>query len=215
MVADVSAVVKAPKGADALSDVLTVDEVARLLDAATVDGSTDPVVLRDRALLEFTYAAGCRIPETISASLGDAGLGEHITRLMSRDSKQRLVPLGSYARRAITVYLNAGHGKLEQCSSIKISERRALFFNKRGRCTSRRSVWEIIRATGKRAGTTEPLHPHALCHSFTTYLIQGSADVRIVQELLGHASMTTTQIYAHVSPETSIETYLISHPRAQ
>ena len=199
--ADVSAAVKAPKGASTLPDVLTVDEVTRLLDAAAVGGSTD--------------ATGCRVSEATGANLDDIDLDEHIARLMGKGSKQRLVPLGSYACRAITAYLNAGRGELEQRSSAKIPERRALFLNKRGKRISRQSVWEIVKATGERAGITKPLHPHTLRHSFATHLIQGGADVRTVQELLGHASVTTTQIYTHVSPETLIETYLTSHPRAR
>ena len=106
-----------------------VDEVTRLLDAAAVGGSTDPVVLRDKALLEFMYATGCRVSEATGANLDDIDLDEHIARLMGKGSKQRLVPLGSYACRAITAYLNAGRGELEQRSSAKIPERRALFLN--------------------------------------------------------------------------------------
>ena len=225
---DVSATVKAPKSAQMLPDVLTIDEVSRLLDAipdphgtdaargrAGIGALPDAVLLRDRALLEFMYATGCRVSEATGANLDDIDLGEHIARLMGKGSKQRLVPLGSYACRAITAYLNAGRGELEQRSSAKIPERRALFLNKRGKRISRQSVWEIVKATGERAGITKPLHPHTLRHSFATHLIQGGADVRTVQELLGHASVTTTQIYTHVSPETLIETYLTSHPRAR
>ena len=163
------------------------DEVTRLLDAAAVGGSTDPVVLRDKALLEFMYATGCRVSEATGANLDDIDLDEHIARLMGK----------------------------EQRSSAKIPERRALFLNKRGKRISRQSVWEIVKATGERAGITKPLHPHTLRHSFATHLIQGGADVRTVQELLGHASVTPTQIYTPVSPETLIETYLTSHPRAR
>ena len=225
---DVSATVKAPKSAQMLPDVLTIDEVSRLLDAipdphgtdaargrAGIGALPDAVLLRDRALLEFMYATGCRVSEATGANLDDIDLDEHIARLMGKGSKQRLVPLGSYACRAITAYLNAGRGELEQRSSAKIPERRALFLNKRGKRISRQSVWEIVKATGERAGITKPLHPHTLRHSFATHLIQGGADVRTVQELLGHASVTTTQIYTHVSPETLIETYLTSHPRAR
>ena len=165
--ADVAASVKAPKGASVLPDVMSVDEVSRLLDAAAVGGSTDPVVL------------------------------------------------GSYARNSVVVYLNAGRGELERRSTAKVPERRALFLNKRGKRISRQSVWEIVKTAGERAGITKPLHPHTLRHSFATHLIQGGADVRTVQELLGHASVTTTQIYTHVSPEALIETYLTAHPRAR
>ena len=213
--ADVAASVKAPKGASVLPDVLSVDEVSRLLDAAAVGGSTDPVVLRDKALLEFMYATGCRVSEAVGTNLDDIDLEEKVVRLMGKGSKQRLVPLGSYARNSVVVYLNAGRGELERRSTAKVPERRALFLNKRGKRISRQSVWEIVKTAGERAGITKPLHPHTLRHSFATHLIQGGADVRTVQELLGHASITTTQIYTHVSPEALIETYLTAHPRAR
>ena len=213
--ADVAASVKAPKGASVLPDVLSVDEVSRLLDAAAVGGSTDPVVLRDKALLEFMYATGCRVSEAVGTNLDDIDLEEKVVRLMGKGSKQRLVPLGSYARNSVVGYLNAGRGELERRSTAKVPERRALFLNKRGKRISRQSVWEIVKTAGERAGITKPLHPHTLRHSFATHLIQGGADVRTVQELLGHASVTTTQIYTHVSPEALIETYLTAHPRAR
>ena len=213
--ADVAASVKAPKGASVLPDVLSVDEVSRLLDAAAVGGSTDPVVLRDKALLEVMYATGCRVSEAVGTNLDDIDLEEKVVRLMGKGSKQRLVPLGSYARNSVVVYLNAGRGELERRSTAKVPERRALFLNKRGKRISRQSVWEIVKTAGERAGITKPLHPHTLRHSFATHLIQGGADVRTVQELLGHASVTTTQIYTHVSPEALIETYLTAHPRAR
>ena len=213
--ADVAASVKAPKGASVLPDVLSVDEVSRLLDAAAVGGSTDPVVLRDKALLEFMYATGCRVSEAVGTNLDDIDLEEKVVRLMGKGSKQRLVPLGSYARNSVVAYHNAGRGELERRSTAKVPERRALFLNKRGKRISRQSVWEIVKTAGERAGITKPLHPHTLRHSFATHLIQGGADVRTVQELLGHASVTTTQIYTHVSPEALIETYLTAHPRAR
>lgn len=213
--ADVAASVKAPKGASVLPDVLSVDEVSRLLDAAAVGGSTDPVVLRDKALLEFMYATGCRVSEAVGTNLDDIDLEEKVVRLMGKGSKQRLVPLGSYARNSVVAYLNAGRGELECRSTAKVPERRALFLNKRGKRISRQSVWEIVKTAGGRADITKPLHPHTLRHSFATHLIQGGADVRTVQELLGHASVTTTQIYTHVSPEALIETYLTAHPRAR
>ena len=213
--ADVAASVKAPKGGSVLPDVLSVDEVSRLLDAAAVGGSTDPVVLRDKALLEFMYATGCRVSEAVGTNLDDIDLEEKVVRLMGKGSKQRLVPLGSYARNSVVAYLNAGRGELERRSTAKVPERRALFLNKRGKRISRQSVWEIVKTAGERAGITKPLHPHTLRHSFATHLIQGGADVRTVQELLGHASVTTTQIYTHVSPEALIETYLTAHPRAR
>jgi len=222
---DVSACVKAPKSAETLPDVLTVDEVARLLDAIPVSQShpsgtdspeepDDPVMLRDKALLEFLYATGARVSEACGSNLDDIDLDEKVARLMGKGSKQRLVPVGGYACEAIARYLRGGRPRLE-AKAKGPAERRALFLNKRGKRLSRQSVWEIIREAGRRAHIDKPLHPHTLRHSFATHLIQGGADVRTVQELLGHASVTTTQIYTHVSPESLIETYLTSHPRAR
>jgi integrase/recombinase XerD len=159
------------------------------------------------------YATGSRVSEAVGADLNDIDLDEHVARLTGKGSKQRLVPVGGYAQEALAAYLNAGRPLLER-KGKGVPERRAIFLNKRGRRLSRQSVWEIIRIAGERAHIDRPLHPHTLRHSFATHLIQGGADVRTVQELLGHASVTTTQIYTHVSPENLIETYLTSHPRA-
>ena len=200
---DVAAQVKAPKGATTLPDVLTVDEVASLLDAIPVsqnrpqsegmeDMPDDPAMLRDKALLEFMYATGARVSEACGANLDDVDLESNVARLMGKGGRPQL-----------------------ESKAKGPTERRALFLNKRGKRLSRQSVWEIIRAAGERAHIDKPLHPHTLRHSFATHLIQGGADVRTVQELLGHASVTTTQIYTHVSPENLIETYLTSHPRAR
>ncbi|KAB8286795.1 site-specific tyrosine recombinase XerD [Bifidobacterium avesanii] len=213
--ADVSAAVKAPKAPATLPDVLTIDEVSALLNAAGVGDGTDPVSMRDRALLEFMYATGARVSEAVGANLDDVDLDERVARLMGKGSKQRLVPFGSYACEAMRRYLNMGRPALERQGRGPVPERRAVFLNKRGRRLSRQSVWEIIKAACARAHITKSLHPHTLRHSFATHLIQGGADVRSVQELLGHASVTTTQIYTHVSPENLIETYLTSHPRAR
>ncbi|WP_417852290.1 site-specific tyrosine recombinase XerD [Bifidobacterium erythrocebi] len=218
---DVSAAVKAPKGASTLPDVLTVDEVARLLDCMLVpapDCAMDvpnAVLLRDKALLEFMYATGCRVSEAVGTDLSDIDMDERVARLMGKGSKQRLVPVGEYACAALKRYLDEGRCVLEGCAKSKAPERRAVFLNKRGQRMSRQSVWEVVNQAGKRAHIDKPLHPHTLRHSFATHLIQGGADVRTVQELLGHASVTTTQIYTHVSPENLIETYLTAHPRAR
>ncbi|OXM99482.1 site-specific tyrosine recombinase XerD [Bifidobacterium vansinderenii] len=211
---DVSEGVKPPKGPSTLPDVLSVDEVSKLLDAAAPKGATDPVSLRDRALLEFMYATGCRVSEAVGADLADIDLDQRVARLTGKGSKQRLVPVGSYACAAMHAYLNDGREPLMRKAKSN-PELRAIFLNKRGRRLSRQSVWEIVRIAGERAHIDKPLHPHTLRHSFATHLIQGGADVRTVQELLGHASVTTTQIYTHVSPQVLMETYLTSHPRAR
>lgn len=224
---DASATVKAPRGAQHLPDVLTIDEVARLLDAVPVGGGTgitgaddaaadaDPIPLRDKALLEFMYATGCRVSEACGTDLADLDLNERVVRLTGKGSKQRLVPVGGVACEALRRYLDRSRPWLESRHRSKAAERRALFLNKRGARISRQSVWEVVKSAGERAHIDRPLHPHTLRHSFATHLIQGGADVRTVQELLGHASVTTTQIYTHVSPETLIETYLTSHPRSR
>ena len=218
---DVAATVKAPKGAGTLPDVLTVDEVARLLEAvpqpggADVAGVEDAVLVRDRALLELMYATGARVSEIVGADIDDMDFDEHVIRVTGKGSKQRLVPVGGYACQALQRYLDEARPVLGRRKRSGSAERRALFLNKRGCRLSRQSVWEVVKAAGERAHITKPLHPHTLRHSFATHLIQGGADVRTVQELLGHASVTTTQIYTHVSPESLIEAYLTAHPRAR
>ena len=220
---DVSAAVKAPKWASVLPDVLTVDEVARLLDAVPQPdphvsdghGLENAVLLRDKALLELMYATGARVSEAVGADLDDVDFDERVIRLTGKGAKQRLVPVGRYACEALRRYLDAARPVLQRRRTSGQPELRALFLNKRGRRLSRQSVWEVVRTAGERAHLDKPLHPHTLRHSFATHLIQGGADVRTVQELLGHASVTTTQIYTHVSPEALIETYLTAHPRAR
>lgn len=218
---DVAATVKAPKGAGTLPDVLTVDEVARLLEAVPQPGSTgvagveDAVLVRDRALLELMYATGARVSEIVGADIDDMDFDEHVIRVTGKGSKQRLVPVGGYACQALQRYLDEARPVLGRRKRSGSAERRALFLNKRGCRLSRQSVWEVVKAAGERAHIAKPLHPHTLRHSFATHLIQGGADVRTVQELLGHASVTTTQIYTHVSPESLIEAYLTAHPRAR
>ncbi|KFI81475.1 site-specific tyrosine recombinase XerD [Bifidobacterium psychraerophilum] len=211
---DVSEGVKAPKSPQSLPDVLSIEEVGDLLEAAGSGDAQDPVALRDKALLEFMYATGARVSEAVGLDLGDVDLESSVAKLTGKGSKQRLVPIGSYAREAMARYLNMGRPDLQR-RARRQPELSAVMLNKRGRRLSRQSVWEIVQQAGQRAGITRPLHPHTLRHSFATHLIQGGADVRTVQELLGHASVTTTQIYTHVSPENLIEAYLLAHPRAR
>lgn len=213
VVADVSAAVKPPKNAQTLPDVLTVEQVSALLDAATpvVD---DPVQLRDKALLEFLYATGCRVSEATGADLNDVDMENRLVKLTGKGNKQRLVPLGSYALKALEQYVAQGRERLE-AKSTGARERRAIFLNKRGKRLSRQSAWEVIAQAGERAHLPVALHPHTLRHSCATHLLAGGMDVRTVQEMLGHASVTTTQRYTHVTPDALIETYIMSHPRAR
>lgn len=211
---DVSQSVKAPKSAETLPDVLDVDEVTRLLDAVHTTDREDAQGLRDSALLESMYATGARVSEIVGANLDDIDLDERVIRLMGKGSKQRLVPFGDYAARAVRQYLAYGRPALQTRAKGE-QERRALFLNLRGKRLSRQSAWEIIMRAGERAHITRPLHPHTLRHSFATHLLQGGADVRTVQELLGHASVKTTQLYTHVTPDALVETYMTAHPRAK
>lgn len=219
--------VRPPKAASDLPDVLTIDEVERLLQAACPDAAyregaeqaagqpADPVALRDRALLEFMYATGCRVSEAVGLDLTDMDLEERLARVTGKGSKQRLVPMGSYAVAAMKRYLESARPVLQARARSKGQEFQAVFLNKRGARISRQSVWEVVRTCAQRAGINKPIHPHTLRHSCATHLLQGGADVRTVQEMLGHASVTTTQIYTHVTPQTLIETYVMSHPRAR
>ncbi|NEG70088.1 site-specific tyrosine recombinase XerD [Bifidobacterium choloepi] len=213
---DPSAQVRAPKSAERLPEALTVDEVTRLLDAVR-PVSGQPVEYRDAAMLELLYATGARVSELCALNLDDIDFDERVVRLTGKGAKQRLVPFGQYAAAALGEYLDHGRPSLEANVNRKTAspERRAVFLNKRGRRISRQSVWEVLSNAGQKAHLTSPLHPHTLRHTFATHLIQGGADVRSVQELLGHASVRTTQVYTHVSPETLKETYLLSHPRAR
>lgn len=210
---DISRKIKAPKTSSQLPQVLSVEEVAKLIDAASIGDGTDPISLRDRALLEFLYATGARVSEAIGTNLGDLDFDEHVARLTGKGSKQRLVPFGSYAVDALMRYLNMGRGPLQRAAK-GTQETSAVFLNKRGKRLSRQSAWEIIRRCASRARLCKPVHPHSLRHSFATHLIQGGADVRTVQKLLGHASVSTTQVYMHITPTTLMEEYVTAHPRA-
>lgn len=237
---DPSAEVKAPKQSEHLPDVLSISEVERVIDAAGGFGSTDAVSLRDRALVEFLYATGARVSEAVGLKFEDIDLAESVVRLSGKGQKQRLVPIGKCAVRALRDYLDkarpilASRAQKSQASasaasnsssksslnsssnaSSKCANSHMIFLNKRGKSLSRQSAWEAISRAGKMAKIGKELHPHTLRHSFATHLISGGADVRTVQELLGHASVTTTQIYTHISPDALMEAYVMSHPRAR
>lgn len=232
---DPSAEVKAPKQSEHLPDVLSISEVERVIDAAGGFGSTDAVSLRDRALVEFLYATGARVSEAVGLKFEDIDLAESVVRLSGKGQKQRLVPIGKCAVSALRDYLDkarpilASRAQKSEASastasnsssnssnaSSKSANSHMIFLNKRGKSLSRQSAWEAISHAGKMAKIGKELHPHTLRHSFATHLISGGADVRTVQELLGHASVTTTQIYTHISPDALMEAYVMSHPRAR
>lgn len=207
--ADPTAAVSPPRPPGRLPKAISVDQVERLLAAASV-GDT-PAALRDRALLEVLYGCGGRISEVIGLDIDDVDTEGGVVRLRGKGGKERLVPLGSYAVAALGAYLVRGRPTMS--SGGKGTP--AIFLNQRGGRLSRQSAWAILRATAERAGLGGHLTPHTLRHSFATHLLEGGADVRVVQELLGHASVTTTQIYTLVTVQRLREVYAQSHPRAR
>ncbi len=210
--ADPASDVHPPMAGTRLPKAITVDEVTRILEVA---GSDTPTGLRDRALLEFLYSTGARISEAVGLDVDDVSVpadldGPAVVRLFGKGSKERLVPLGSYAAKAIDAYLVRGRPVL----AAKGKGTPALFLNARGGQISRQSAWTILKTAAEKAGIAKDVSPHTLRHSFATHLLEGGADVRVVQELLGHASVTTTQVYTLVTAETLREVYAAAHPRA-
>ena len=192
-----------------LPKAIGTDEVVRLLDASGVGDGALP--LRDRALLEVLYGTGARISEAVGLDVDDLDLEAGAVRLLGKGGKERVVPLGSYACEAVQVWLVRGRPAL----SAKGRAGPALFLNQRGARLSRQSAWAIIRTAAERADLSGEVSPHTLRHSFATHLLDGGADVRVVQELLGHASVTTTQVYTMVTVQQLREVYAQSHPRAR
>ncbi|KJL45923.1 Tyrosine recombinase XerD [Microbacterium hydrocarbonoxydans] len=195
-----------PKAPRRLPKALTIDQVGRLLTAPSAD---DPIGIRDRALLELLYATGARVSEAVGLDVDDLAHGD-VLRLRGKGSKERIVPIGSYARDAIDAYLT----RVRPGLAAKGRSSARLFLGARGAPLSRQSAWLVIRAAAETAQITAEISPHTLRHSFATHLLQGGADVRVVQELLGHASVATTQIYTHVSVDALRDIYATSHPRA-
>jgi len=196
-----------PKTPQRLPKALTIEQVERLLAAPPAD---EPIGIRDRALLELMYATGARVSEAVSLDVDDLAYGD-VLRLRGKGDKERIVPIGSFARMAIDAYLT----RVRPALAAKGRASARLFLGARGAPLSRQSAWLVIRAAADRAHITAEVSPHTLRHSFATHLLQGGADVRVVQELLGHASVATTQIYTHVSVDTLRDVYATAHPRAR
>jgi integrase/recombinase XerD len=201
--------VKPPVPARRLPKAISVEEVERLLEAAGSDQT--PLALRDRALLELLYGTGARISEAVGLAVDDVDRGSGLVRLDGKGGKQRMVPVGSYAQRAVEAYLVRSRPLLSAAGRGTP----ALFLNARGGRLSRQSAWTVLRSAAERAGLTARVSPHTLRHSFATHLLDGGADVRVVQELLGHASVTTTQVYTLVTVDRLREVYATAHPRAR
>lgn len=209
---DVAREVRPPAPAKRLPKALPVDVVVALLEAAGGDGESDtPSRLRDRALLELLYSCGARISEVTALDVDDIDAESRSVVLLGKGGKQRVVPIGRPALAALDAYLVRGRPALVKTSNP------ALFLNVRGGRLSRQSAWQVLTTAAERAGIdTSVTHvsPHTLRHSFATHLLEGGADVRVVQELLGHASVTTTQVYTLVTVQALREVYAQAHPRA-
>ena len=191
---------------------LSEEDVARLIDAVVGD---DALALRDRALLELLYATGARISEVCGLSLGDLDLESGMVRLYGKGSKERLVPVGSCARRAVDRWLENGRAELAPTRWSRRGDAEAVFLDRRGQRLSRQAAWAVVVRHGERAGLKGHLSPHVLRHSCATHMLDHGADLRIVQEMLGHASISTTQVYTRVSQEKLFEQYREAHPRAR
>jgi integrase/recombinase XerD len=203
-----------------LPKAITIQDVERLLDAAGPgpdDLSAEPRLLRDRALLEFLYGTGARISEATGLDIDELNLGaDPVVRLIGKGGKHRVVPLGRYAVRALEAYLVRARPGLAQASR-RASASPAVFLNARGGRLTRQGAWGVLHAAAARAGLPPEtdVSPHTLRHSFATHMLDGGADIRVVQELLGHASVTTTQVYTLITVDRLREVYATSHPRAR
>lgn len=198
---DVAREVSPPATGQHLPDTWTIAEVGELLDSIPCE---TPVDLRDRALLELLYATGARISEVVALNVDDM---DEVLVLTGKGSKQRMVPVGGAALRAVEAYLVRGRPAFQARSH-------ALLLNRRGGRLSRQSSWAVLKGRAEAAGIKKHISPHTLRHSFATHLLEGGADVRVVQELLGHSSVTTTQIYTHVTADSLRSAWRQAHPRA-
>jgi len=199
-----------PKVPQRLPDVVSIDDVDRLLSQPFHDS---PVGLRDRAALEILYGCGLRVSELTGLDTSDLNMEEGFIRVLGKGNKERLVPLGGLALQALSAYLSNGRSMLRTRKTLRATSP-AVFVNQRGGRLSRQAVFALVRTYGGRVGL-DGLHPHALRHSFATHMLEGGADLRALQEILGHADISTTQLYTHVDRRHIREEYLSTHPRAR
>jgi integrase/recombinase XerD len=206
LVRDPSERLETPKRWRTLPEVLTVEEVNKLIAAPSLD---EPLAFRDRAMLELAYAAGLRVSEWISIGVRDVLMDEHLVRVFGKGGKERIVPIGRSAIGAVAIYLRELRPRIERGKGKGI-----LFLNARGEPMSRMGAWKILRKYVDQAGIKKRVTPHTLRHSFATHLLEGGADLRAVQEMLGHADISTTQIYTHVDREYLRSVHRQFHPRS-
>jgi integrase/recombinase XerD len=198
-------IIDAPKTTRKLPDVLTIQEIDKMFMQTDLD---DKYELRDRAIMETMYASGLRVSETVNLRINDIFFKEGILRVFGKGSKERIVPIGSSAIRFINQYLENSRPYFAKSVSEDF-----VFLNFRGKYLTRMAIWNIIQKYSKKAGIKKAMHPHILRHSFATHLLEGGADIRIIQEMLGHSDISTTQIYTHIDREYLIEVHKTFHPR--
>lgn len=198
-------IIDSPKTTRKLPDVLTIQEIDKMFMQTKLD---DKFELRDRAIMETMYASGLRVSETVNLRINDIFFKEGILRVFGKGSKERIVPIGSSAIRFINQYLENSRPYFAKSVSEDF-----VFLNFRGKYLTRMAIWNIIQKYSKKAGIKKAMHPHILRHSFATHLLEGGADIRIIQEMLGHSDISTTQIYTHIDREYLIEVHKTFHPR--
>jgi integrase/recombinase XerD len=203
---DVPALVDAPRPGSYLPDVLAPEDVERILDAPPAD---DPIAIRDRAILELLYGCGLRVSELVGLDTDRVDLPGQQVRVIGKGNKERRVPMGDEARERLHRYRT---GPRAEWTAARPTP--AVFVGKRGNRLSRESVWRVVKRWTEAAGVDERVTPHTFRHSFATHLLEGGADLRVVQALLGHASISTTQLYTHLTGERVREVYARAHPRA-
>lgn len=211
---DVAAHLDLPRMPRYLPETLTIGEVERLIEAAGGDDDPDPARLRDRALLELLYAAGLRISEALGLDREDLSLDAAFVRVIGKGDKERLVPVGDLALGVLARWIDGPRHALLEIGHVEPVRGGPLFLGERGRRLARQQGWAAVKRAAAAAGLTDRVSPHTLRHSFATHLLEGGADLRIVQELLGHASISTTQLYTHLTGERIREVYARAHPRA-
>jgi integrase/recombinase XerD len=199
-----------PKVPERLPEVVSIEQVEALLSQPFPDS---PSGLRDRAILETLYGTGMRVSELTGLETTDTDLKQGFVRVFGKGGKERLVPVAGMATHAIDAYLRNGRPFMRPKASLRATDASAVFLNTRGGRLSRQAVFSIVRKYGRRVGLE--LHPHTLRHSFATHLLEGGADLRALQEMLGHADISTTQVYTHVDRRHVREEYLTTHPRAR
>jgi integrase/recombinase XerD len=211
---DVAAHLDLPRMPRLLPETLTVEEVERLLDAAGAEDDPDPVRLRDRALVELLYAAGLRISEALGLDREDLSIDGGFVRVIGKGDKERLVPIGDVALGVLGTWIEGPRSTLLALGHVEPARGGPLFLGEHGRRLARQQGWAAVKRAAAGAGLADRVSPHTLRHSFATHLLEGGADLRIVQELLGHASISTTQLYTHLTGERIREVYARAHPRA-